>query len=61
MPERLLQAHEDDQVVFFCGAGISYPARLPGFGGPVAKLYSALSVVPSAVQQSAASHKAVPS
>lgn len=53
IPERLLQAHEDGQVVFFCGAGISYPARLPGFGGLVAKLYSALSVVPSAVQQSA--------
>jgi hypothetical protein len=48
-----LQLHEDGQVVFFCGAGISYPARLPGFGGLVAKLYSALSVVPTAVQQSA--------
>lgn len=53
LPERLLQAHEDGQVVFFCGAGISYPARLPGFSGLVAKLYSALNVVPSAVQQSA--------
>ncbi len=31
--ERLLQAHEDGQVVFFCGAGISYPAHLPGFKG----------------------------
>ncbi len=39
--------------MFFCGAGISYPARLPGFGGLVAKLYSALTVVPNAVQQSA--------
>jgi hypothetical protein len=28
VPERLLQAHEDGRVVFFCGAGISYPARL---------------------------------
>lgn len=53
IPERLLQLHEDGQVVFFCGAGVSYPARLPGFGGLVAKLYSALNVVPSAVQQSA--------
>jgi hypothetical protein len=53
IPERLLQLHEDGQVVFFCGAGISYPARLPGFGGLVAKLYAALSVVPTAVQQSA--------
>lgn len=48
-----MQAHEDGQVVFFCGAGISYPARLPGFGGLVEKLYSALSVAPSTVQQSA--------
>jgi hypothetical protein len=53
IPERLLQLHEDGQVVFFCGAGVSYPARLPGFGGLVAKLYAALNVVPSAVQQSA--------
>lgn len=45
--------HEDGRVVFFCGAGISYPARLPGFGGLVDRLYSALSVKPSAVQQSA--------
>lgn len=53
VPERLLQLHEDGQVVFFCGAGVSYPARLPGFGGLVTKLYSVLNVVPSAVQQSA--------
>jgi hypothetical protein len=40
-------------VVFFCGAGISYPARLPGFSGLVDKLYQALSVTPNPVQQSA--------
>lgn len=38
IPERLLQAHEDGRVVFFCGAGISYPAGLPGFKGLVEKL-----------------------
>lgn len=53
IPERLLQAHEDGRVVFFCGAGISYPAWLPGFSGLVTKLYQALSVTPSLVQQSA--------
>jgi len=53
IPERLLQAHEDGRVVFFCGAGISYPARLPGFAGLVKKVYSALAVTPTAVQQSA--------
>lgn len=53
IPERLLQAHEDGHVVFFCGAGISYPARLPGFSGLVHKLYQALSIAPNLVQQSA--------
>jgi len=53
IPERLLQLHEDGRVVFFCGAGISYPARLPDFSGLVAKLYQKLSVAPSAVQQAA--------
>lgn len=54
IPERLLQAHEDGRVVFFCGAGISYPARLPGFSGLVDRLYKALSATPpNPVQQSA--------
>ena len=53
VPERLLQAHEDGHVVFFCGAGISYPAKLPGFSGLVKTLYQTLSVTPDPVQQSA--------
>lgn len=53
IPERLLQAHEDGRVVFFCGAGISYPARLPGFAGLVEKVYEALATAPNAVQQAA--------
>jgi SIR2-like domain len=40
IPDALLQAHEDGRVVFFCGAGISYPAGLPGFEGLVRELYS---------------------
>lgn len=32
IPERLLHAHEQGRVVFFCGAGISKPAGLPLFG-----------------------------
>lgn len=51
IPERLLQVHEDGCVVFFCGAGISYPAQLPGFAGLVDRLYQALSVTPNPVQQ----------
>ena len=39
IPEELLQAHEEGRVVFFCGAGISYPAGLPGFGELVDKIY----------------------
>ena len=53
IPERLLQAHEDGRVVFFCGAGISYPARMPDFAGLVKKLYAALATTPNAVQQAA--------
>ncbi len=53
LPERLLQAHEDGGVVFFCGAGISYPARLPGFQGLVDELYKNLAITPNAVQQAA--------
>jgi len=51
VPELLLQAHEDGHVVFFCGAGISYPARLPSFAGLVEKLYTDLAITPNAVQQ----------
>jgi len=39
IPDALLQAHEEGRVVFFCGAGISYPAGLPGFEGLVKKIY----------------------
>ena len=51
IPERLLQAHEDGRVVFFCGAGISYPAGLPDFDGLVNKLYKNLVVEPNSEQQ----------
>lgn len=39
IPDALLQAHEEGRVVFFCGAGISYPAGMPGFGGLVQEIY----------------------
>lgn len=39
IPNELLQAHEEGRVVFFCGAGISYPAGLPGFKGLVEQIY----------------------
>ncbi|MGY3445512.1 anti-phage defense-associated sirtuin Dsr1 [Bradyrhizobium sp. USDA 4473] len=39
IPDALLQAHDEGRVVFFCGAGISYPAGLPGFAGLVDEIY----------------------
>ena len=51
--ERLLQAHEDGHVVFFCGAGISYPAGLPGFSELTKGIYADLNVTPNPVQQAA--------
>ena len=53
IPGRLLQRHEDGRVVFFCGAGISYPAGLPGFAGMVNELYSRLEIIPDPVQVAA--------
>src|SRR5437667_11674443 len=57
IPDPLLQAHEEGRVVFFCGAGISYPAGLPGFGGLVHELYGRLCPSPSSVQDSAIKSK----
>ena len=42
VPDELLQAHEDGRLVFFCGAGISYPAGLPIFKGLVENIYNIL-------------------
>jgi hypothetical protein len=49
----LLELHEDGRVVFFCGAGISYPAGLPDFGGLVKALYGTLAPTPNPVQTAA--------
>ncbi|WP_394132728.1 anti-phage defense-associated sirtuin Dsr1 [Marinobacter nauticus] len=53
VPERLLQAHAEGRVVFFCGAGISYPAGLPGFRGLVNDLFEELGVIPDDIQSAA--------
>ena len=42
VPDRLVESHEDGKVVFFCGAGISYPAGLPGFKGLTQRLFEDL-------------------
>jgi hypothetical protein len=53
VPEELLQAHEDGRVVFFCGAGISYPAGLPGFKGLVEEIYNRLGTTKNAIEEEA--------
>ncbi|WP_294106129.1 SIR2 family protein, partial [Thiolapillus sp.] len=45
IPNVLLQAHEEGRVVFFCGAGISYPAGLPDFKGLVEQIYRRIGTV----------------
>src|SRR5437667_2640771 len=53
IPDPLLEAHEDGRVVFFCGAGISYPAGLPGFKSLVECVRESLGIDFSAPQASA--------
>ncbi|MCP4277296.1 MAG: hypothetical protein GY779_13180, partial [Gammaproteobacteria bacterium] len=53
IPDELLQAHEEGRVVFFCGAGISYPAGLPGFKGLVEEIYQLNGTTPKANEQAA--------
>lgn len=53
IPDALLQAHEEGRVVFFCGAGISYPADLPGFKGLVEQIYQLNGTAPSDIEYEA--------
>jgi hypothetical protein len=53
VPDALLESHEEGRVVFFCGAGISYPAGLPGFSGLVDDIYRLVGTRPDALEQAA--------
>lgn len=53
IPERLLWAHEEGRVVFFCGAGISYPAGLPDFKGLVDQMYVKLGTTQDPIEEQA--------
>ncbi len=57
IPEHLLQAHEEGRVVFFCGAGISNPAGLPGFEGLVNKIYAELGTTLNSIEKKAYDNK----
>jgi hypothetical protein len=51
--DALLLAHEEGRVVFFCGAGISYPAGLPGFKGLVDAIYHLVGTTRTPIEQDA--------
>lgn len=53
IPESLLEAHEEGRVVFFCGAGISYPAGLPDFKGLVDRIYAKTGAVLTPIEKKA--------
>lgn len=53
IPDALLQAHEEGRVVFFCGAGISYPAGLPLFKGLVDDIYKKLGATREPLEEEA--------
>ncbi|HDL7646326.1 TPA: SIR2 family protein [Yersinia enterocolitica] len=53
IPESLLQAHEEGHVVFFCGAGISYPAGLHGFEWLVEQIYQLNDEEPTEIEKDA--------
>lgn len=53
IPDALLQAHEEGHVVFFCGAGISYPAGLPGFKGLVDDIYRLVGTTRNSIEHDA--------
>ena len=47
MPDELLRLHEEGEVVFFCGAGISMGAGLPDFKGLVKRVWKEVGYNPS--------------
>jgi len=42
IPLELIEAQESENLVFFCGAGVSYAAGLPGFADLVNNIYDSL-------------------
>ncbi len=48
-----MEAQENDNLIFFCGAGVSCPAGLPLFEGLVDEVYQELVATPSKQEQNA--------
>ena len=53
IPLEVLNAQENDKLIFFCGAGISYPAGLPGFRELVIETYERLRDAPDTLETEA--------
>ena len=53
IPTEVLQALEDDKLVFFCGAGVSKPAGLPLFGELVSAIYEGVHEEMTALEKKA--------
>lgn len=53
IPIELLNEHQEGKVIFFCGAGISYPAGLPNFKGLVDRIYEKIGDVRSQAEDNA--------
>ncbi|MCB9654375.1 MAG: SIR2 family protein [Deltaproteobacteria bacterium] len=53
IPDALLRAQEEARLVFFCGAGISYPAGLPNFEGLVKEIYKTIGTDQSNAEKEA--------
>ena len=53
IPLEVLNAQENDKLIFFCGAGISYPAGLPGFRKLVNDTYERLGSTPNTLETEA--------
>lgn len=53
IPNELVHLHEEGSVVFFTGAGISYPAGLPGFGKLTELVYKGLNMTRNGVEDEA--------
>lgn len=53
IPLEVLNVQENDKLIFFCGAGISYPAGLPGFRELVNETYQRLGDVPNTLEKEA--------